>query len=250
MSRAFCRSRRTRPLIPLVLALASIHAAAPARAATHQKQVLAVYSARPDADIARIGDRELPRILEQNLQETVDYYSEFLDVARFQDLEYEAAFRDFLLRKYKGQRFDLIIAMSPAVADFFGAHRSELFPQAPIVFFETAPVFTRPPNSTGIIAEPSFSGTIDLARTLQPDLQHVFVVTGREQEKESIATERMVRGQLRTMEPQLTVTYLSGLATSDLEARLAALPRHSIVLYVSVNRDATGEFFNPLQYTN
>ena len=49
-----------------------------------QKQVLVVYSTRRDAQIVAIGERELPRILEQGLGR-LDYYSEYIDDARFSD---------------------------------------------------------------------------------------------------------------------------------------------------------------------
>ena len=80
---------------------------------TRQHQVLVLYSARRDSQIAKVGDRELPRILERDLPHSIDYYSEFMDVPRFQDSEYRRAFRDYLLLKYKGHHFDLIVAMSP-----------------------------------------------------------------------------------------------------------------------------------------
>jgi signal transduction histidine kinase len=173
-----------------------------------------------------------------------------MDVPRFPDAEYEEAFRDFLLRKYKGQRFDVIVAMAPRVMEFLVSNRGDLFREAPIVFFQTSAAFARPANSTGVMSVPDFSGTIHLARTLQPELQHVFVVIGAGAERESTANEGMVRAQLASLDSQLTVSYLSGLGNRDLEARVATLPAHSMVLYVSVNRDATGQYFNPLNYTS
>jgi signal transduction histidine kinase len=248
MTAACYRRQCVRRFLPVVL-LASIAGTSEAVHASHrQKQVLVLYSSRRDSHIAKVGDRELPRILESTLKQTVDYYSEFMDVPRFQDDEYDRAFRDYLALKYKGQRFDVIIAMSPSILEFLVRHHSELVHETPIVFFQTSSVFLRPANSTGIIAEPSFSGTIDLARKLQPDLQHVFVVIGGGKEWEGIASERMVRQQLAPLESQFTVTYLSGVATTDLEKHLSALPAHSIVFYIAVNRDATGQYFNSLQY--
>jgi signal transduction histidine kinase len=248
MTPAICRRQCVRRFLPVVL-LASMAGTSEAVHASHrQKQVLVLYSSRRDSQIAKVGDRELPRILESTLKQTVDYYSEFMDVPRFQDPEYDRAFRDYLALKYKGQRFDVIIAMSPSILEFLVRHRSELVRETPMVFFQTSSVFLRPANSTGIIAEPSFSGTIAFAHTLQPDLEHVFVVTGRNPEMEGIASESMVRRQLAPLESQFTVTYFSGLATRELEKQLSSLPKHSIVLYVTVSRDATGEYFNPLQY--
>ena len=53
-----------------------------ARAADRQKQVLVLYSTRRDAQIAVVGDRELPRILEKGLPQGLDYYSEYIDRTR------------------------------------------------------------------------------------------------------------------------------------------------------------------------
>src|SRR5262245_5098359 len=96
--------------------------------AAGQKAVLVVYSTRRDAQIAAVGDRDLPRILERNLTQGVDYYSEFIDQARFASAEYRAAFRDFLRLKYSDHPFDLLIAMDGAAIEFLDATRTELFP--------------------------------------------------------------------------------------------------------------------------
>ena len=63
-----------------------------------------------------IGERELPRILEQGLGR-LDYYSEYIDQARFSDQAYQQAFRDFLLLKYQNVRFDAVIAVQDAALE-------------------------------------------------------------------------------------------------------------------------------------
>src|SRR5262249_41334999 len=104
--------RSIRQLLPVVLALTEISASRPIHSVDRQKQVLVLYSARRDAQIAILSNRTLPQIIEAGLEQGLDYYSEYLDMPRFQSSEYEAGFRDFLLLKYKGHRFDLIIATS------------------------------------------------------------------------------------------------------------------------------------------
>ena len=54
-----------------------------------QKDVLVLYSTRRDAQIAVVGDRDMPRILEQGLPEGLDYYSEHIEQSRFPDESYE-----------------------------------------------------------------------------------------------------------------------------------------------------------------
>jgi signal transduction histidine kinase len=54
--------------------------------------------------------------------------------------------------------------------------------------------------------------------------------------------------QLQSFEPRLSITYLSGLVSKDLEARLATLPAHSIVYYLTVYQDGAGDIFSPSEY--
>lgn len=211
-----------------------------------QRQVLVLYAARRDAQIVAVGEREIPRILDSGLSEGLDYYSEYIDRARFPQPSYQTAFRDFLRSKYAGKRFDVVIAMQDLALDFLRDNQADLFPDTPIVFFASSPGTARLPNATGLVAAVNFSSTLDLIGQLQPDVRDVFVVSGTEAGDREY--EGFARQQFRSFEPRFHFTYLSGLPTRDLEKRLAALPDHSAIYYLIVNRDATGEYFHPLEY--
>ena len=215
-------------------------------AAGVQKKVLVLYSTRRDAQISVVGDREMPRILDQGLTEGLDFYSEYIDQARFIDPGYETAFRDFLRLKYGGQRFDLVIAIQNTAIQLFDTYGPELFPDTPMVFFTDSGAVRRTPNSTGVVIELDLRGTLVFAEALQPDLRQVFVVSGTAPGDKDY--ESRAREQFRSFEPRLAFTYLSGLTTKDLEGRLAALPEHSAVFYVLVDRDGAGENFHPIEY--
>jgi hypothetical protein len=53
--------------------LAWLSPSVPAWAADHQARALVLYSTRPDAQIAIVGERDLPRILDDGLDGGVDY---------------------------------------------------------------------------------------------------------------------------------------------------------------------------------
>jgi hypothetical protein len=85
---------RTYPLIAPGLAAALAFALVLVDAASakmREKQVLVLYAARRDAQIAVVADRELPRILEESFARRVDYYSEFIDQSRFPSDDFAAA---------------------------------------------------------------------------------------------------------------------------------------------------------------
>jgi hypothetical protein len=62
--------------------------------------------------------------------------------------------------KYQDQRFDLIIAMDDWALEFMGAHRKEVSPDTPVVFFASSQSSQRIPNSAGVIGERNFSRTL------------------------------------------------------------------------------------------
>jgi signal transduction histidine kinase len=214
----------------------------PGSAVQRQKSVLVVYETRRDAQIVTVGDRELPRILESGLPAGVDFYSEFLDYARFAQTDYQTAFRDFLESKFRGRRFDLVIAMGETSLNFLVNYRDSLFAGTPVLYFNSRPT-PQYPNTTGVISAASLSGTVELALQLQPETQNVFVVSSAIPELTDTA-----RQQLRQFESRLQVTFLTGLRTTELEARLKSLPARSIVYYLVVDRDGAGEIFHPLDY--
>jgi signal transduction histidine kinase len=216
-------------------------------AAAGTKRVLVLYSTSHDAPMAIAGDGALPRILEQGVEEDVTYYSEYIDQGRFPDAGYLPAFSDFLRVKYKGQRFDLVIAIQAGAVDFVNQRRNELFPDTSVVFLSLSPLTQRLLNSTGVIANLDLASTLALAVALQPDIRHVFVVSGAGVPGRTY--ERQTRVQLQPFESKLTITYLSGLITKDLEARLATLPDHSIVYYLVVYQDGAGRTFGPRAYS-
>jgi len=229
----------------LVVVFATLGWADGAGAADTQKRVLVLSSTRRDVPISMVAERELPRLLGAGLEEELDYYSEYIDVPRFSEASYPAAFRDFLRLKYNDQHFDVVVAMGDVAFELLRTYRRELFADAPVVFFVNQPVKAFP-NSTGVIVELKFGRTLELAAELQPDLRNVFVVSGASSRDKLF--EDMTRTQLQQYASHLNITYISGLTTANLEARLSSLPAHSIVYYLLVYQDGTGANFQPMVY--
>jgi len=237
------RARTTLGSIGLVCVLATL--TPDLRADERQRQVLVVYSARRDAQVASIGERDLPRLLDNGLNGLLDYYSEFIDPGRFSDSAYQTALARFLNQKYAGHRFDLIVAVGDSATSFVAAHRDDFAGAPPIVFYGTSRAAKRPANATGVIGELDLKGTVTLAAALDPGLRHVYVVSGGDPGDKSL--ESLARRQLAGL-PAIELVYLSALPTAQLEQTLAHLPVHSMVFYLVVDKDGTGQYFHPLQY--
>src|SRR3954454_10616086 len=235
-------------LLAVLIVLAPFALAAAAYAQTGQKRVLVLYSTRRDGQFSIIGQRELPRILDVGPSPNLDYYAEFIDLARSFEPGYRTTFRDFLRKKYQGVRFDLVIAMQDSAVGLVNDDGGEaLFPEIAVVLLTNIPVRRFRPNSTGLILDRNFAATVTFVRQLQPEVQQVFIITGASATDKEY--ENAVRQQLQTLSGSgLTFNYLSGLATADLEARLSRMPERSAAYYVIVSSDPAGRRPHPLNY--
>src|SRR5690348_16703388 len=190
-------------VISLLLANSVFETVAVAR---QQKDVLVLYSGRRDSQIVTVGDRDLPAIIERGLGDRLDYYSEFLDQARVSQLEYQAAFSEFLKIKYQGHHFDLLVAMGESPLRFLNARRPQIFGDVPIVFFSDR-IVERPSNATGILAEVNFADTVSLATALQPGARDVYVISGASPNEDRLL--EIAKTQFRTFEPTIVFHYLT-----------------------------------------
>src|SRR4051812_44574474 len=138
-----------------------------------QRQVLVVYSTRRDAQVALVGERDLPRIIEDGVGGRLDYYAEFIDPGRFSDPAYQEALSTFLRKKYEDHHFELVVTVGGPATAFAGSPREIFAGAAPVVFYGNSKALPRPGNATGVIGELDFAGTVSLAATLDPMLQHV-----------------------------------------------------------------------------
>jgi PAS domain S-box-containing protein len=233
-------------LLALVVYLSAFGSGDDAAAQGSQKRVLVLHSARREAQLTVTLESRLPSLLESGLPEGLDYYSEYIDQARFQREEYPNAFRDFLQQKYQGQHIDAIIPVGNGAIEFLSRNRETLFAGTPIVFYTTVPPSRPMANSTGIVNVLRFDRSVDLALTLQPDLRHLFVVSGAAPADQRAV--RQARAEFGRFEGRLQITYLSGLVSGDLEARLRALPPRSAVFFTLVSQDGRGERLQTTEY--
>jgi hypothetical protein len=131
------------------------------RAQDRQKSVLSLYSVQKDSPMATEFDPTLERVLHDRVPGGVDYYAEFMDLARFSEPSYQEAERTFLLSKFKGRKFDVITPRS-------ARHR---FSEAESTFWRCARrVHERRPGSTA--QPPGSSGRLRFKDVIDTALAH------------------------------------------------------------------------------
>ena len=199
------------------------------------KRVLLVYR-----DEMRFpAEQSVDRGIRSRLGNTSDIqiYSEHLDESLFPDGSFQAKQRAWYRLKYRDRRIDLIIAV--------GLVPPEIVPNTPAVFcsIEPAALPDRPPNMTGIWLSPDFRGTLEEARRLQPDAHRVVVISGTTHwDRQFEAHLQKEAGQIGR---DLEYNYWDDLSVDEVRRQLSKLPKNTIVLYLSIQHDATGRAFIP-----
>jgi PAS domain S-box-containing protein len=175
----------------------------------------------------------------------LEFFTEYLDLVRFPQADHELRMAEYLREKYAKTRFDLVFAVGPEALNFKVKYRDALALEAPLVFAgvrdESLRAVKLPANAAGVASRFDPLTTLELALRLQPDTQHVAVVTGASDFDKR--WEEVARDKFRSRGEHLQMIYLSGLPIDELLRAVAQLPPHSVVIYLSVLEDRAGARF-------
>ena len=163
-----------------------------------------------------------------------ELYSEYLDTTRFPGEHQAELLHDYLRAKYAGQKIDVVIATPDPALDFLLRHRTDLFPNSPIVFVAVrrppVEILTTNPGITGIIRANTYRKTVDLALKLHPGTKELVLVSGTPERDKRFET--VARQELAGYENRIRITYLTDLPVDELMNRVKELPPDSIILYI------------------
>ena len=163
-------------------------------------------------------------------------YREFVDLDFGQPVD-RRIFADYLRAKYSSVGIDAVVALSDEAVRFVAEHRDAIG-DVPMVFTTAdRAAIDLMPKSSSVVLPLVPSRTVELALLLQPDAEHVFVVSDA-----AIADDLglpPLRELMHGYAGRLEVEYLLGLNPDDLLERVARLPAHSFVLYAPTDRGST-----------
>ena len=214
-----------------------------------QTGVLLLSSEDPDLpDVAAMIEQAETHILDGS-DKPVHFAFEYFDrSSSFADPSRTQATASYLLDKYRGQTFDLVIAINEETVALAEQVRGKLFPDAALLFFVVNPrdpsSWIKPkPGRTGVIRKVNSLLTLQLALRQNPGTSHVIVVSGSsDAEKLDL---QLAREQFGEYEKNLEFEYLTDLGFSDLGPRLAQVPPDSVILFLDFITDSHGEQFIP-----
>ncbi|MDH6275298.1 hypothetical protein M2311_005398, partial [Rhizobium leguminosarum] len=208
--------------------------------------VLYPYDERIAATTAA-GEALRSRLLEAT-NGKIDLFSEFLDLSRFPEGDHVARMARYLGEKYAVRRPDVVVAVGSESASFIVANHGTIAPGAKIVAAgfgtATAEKIDLPDDVIGAFTTFDILKTAEMARSLQPDARHLYIVGG---------SSDFDRGWLATARTDLkqfsksydTTTYLEDLTIDEFVERVSRVPPDSIILALTIFKDRAGRNFIP-----
>jgi signal transduction histidine kinase len=233
--------------VALVGSIALAGLASPLRAVEPETRVLILNATDPYLPAYRVIDAAMRETLAKDTTRHFAYFSETLDAQRFDWKQYEPEFLALLAKKYKGLPIDVVVPVTQPALDFVNDHGKALWPEARIVFhgisarsLENA---TLPPQTTGVVTREDVSGTLDLARGLQPNAHRILIIAGVSELDQHLVnvTRKVLTRRAQTTE----VEFLLGLSQSELVERIKREAADTIVLYLTEFRDRGGRPYTP-----
>jgi len=211
------------------------------------KRVLLLHDYGQEAAGRGILDQNFQAVLRSAPRGTIEFYSETLELYRFPGESHDSLMHDYLRRKYSGIKIDVIVVVFDGPLDFVLRYRDDLFPGVPIVYLtlKRPNPEARPPGTTGLWEGPRVRDSLEMALRLQPNTEHVYVITGRLNDKSFDANEALE--PLKQFESRVAFHYLNDLPVDELIAKVKNLPEHSIVLCPQQNIGVGGRSIPPFE---
>ena len=200
--------------------LAAVAASKPA------KKVLLLYSYQSMLPGNLEWDAGIRSALKGTTSEPIEFYTEFLDLARFPENSYLQNLINLLQNKYAGRKIDLLIPVRDPAFQFLLAHGNSIFPGVPIVFCAAEMPQVQSPkrlgNTTGVTFWIDIKGTLAAALKLHPQTRQVAVVGGTA--KPDRVFQQVAQEALRQYEGQIEVISLIDLPLTEILQRVESCP--------------------------
>jgi PAS domain S-box-containing protein len=215
----------------------------------HGQRVLVLHSDERLLPANIVVDEAIRATFAVGTKNRMEFYSEFLDVARFPGEEHQERLVDFFRDKYRARPPDLVIAVSGGALVFLMNHRADFFSAVPIVYCSV----TGDPHPDHIsdarIAEVTVPDvvvpTLEMMLRLHPDTRQVAVVSGSGARDRQLAD--VYRQKMTTFGNGMAFTWLTNLSMEELRGELSRVADHTVVVYLTMFQDAAGKTFAPRQ---
>ncbi len=214
------------------------------------KRVLVLYGEGKALPAHELTDQGLRAAFRSSQLFDVQLYPEYLDDSRFGGAGHARTVADYLRRRYAGIKIDAIITVLPPALELLTNEEGTLFPGIPIVAGQiprvTAEKLERSPLRrliTAVVTGDNSARLLNTALRLRPGTKNIALVAGAT--PMDLWSEQVFRKALEPHLEKLELIDLTNLPMQEILARVASLPKNTIVLFTSLFQDGEGRSFVP-----
>lgn len=170
-------------------------------------------------------------------------YMEYMDTKRHDSADLFPILFELYKKKYMADKLDVVIASDNNALSFLRRYRDCTFPGTPVVFCGVNHFNDRMLDGfdkvTGVVEEPSFRETMELALTLFPGTKKIYGIGGSaETATANLAGIRQVVKDAGMIDAYVE---LHNLTMAAYKTELQKISKDSILLYVGLYRDVQGK---------
>ena len=237
----------------LALCLLSLTAASPSlcadkskAAGAGHKRALILYAYNNNVPTLQQIAAGIGTITKNSHLRSADFVHEYLDILPPKFPEHRSKLGDFLLQKYAGQQFDLIVTYTTEALSFLLKEGKDLSPGSPCIAL-FAEIKKENGHSERRVTyyplELDSRGTLERGLELFPNTRKVLFVSG------TAAPDMLLESQARTefasWQGKLEFEYTSQRSVEELMKYVVQLPPHTLIIFSNVASDITGKSFVP-----
>ena len=213
---------------------------------SEHKTILILYSFGHVYPATAKWDHSLRSVLDTQQDLNININTEYLDLSRYNELDYIQMMVDIFRYKYSSSQPDLIITVFEPAFEFVIKYGEELFPRVPIVFGGIERLFAENqnlnPNITGVYqGANAYKETLELALNLHPNTRQVVVVAGAGLLEQSWLLP--AQKTFQQYEDRIDITYLEGLSIDEIQNKVEKLSTNTLVLFFPVLEDYAGKTY-------
>ena len=213
------------------------------------KRVLILAGHAKNMPAVKLAEKGIQQVFQANNDYRIKLDIEYLDLYRFTSNHYKQEIVDLLRHKYGDGKIDVVITILTAALRFMLDYGDEIFPGIPTVFTVVTESNLKglnlPGNVTGISYKIDIQGTLEAALKLQPNTKHVVLIGGISKTVGAIVEK--AKKIFQSYKNNLQFTYLTDHSMDQILEQVARLPEDTVIFFVTIYRDKTGNVFIPLE---
>jgi two-component system cell cycle sensor histidine kinase/response regulator CckA len=172
----------------------------------------------------------------------LDVPIEFLDAKRGPGEKCLARMQDFLIDKYRGKKFDLIVAFDNPAMAMLTRYRHELFPDVPVVFAGINDIehfkLDGRRGITGVAETQDIKKTLELALSLHPRTKQILVIN--DYTVSGLAVRRDLEPLVQAYADRVKISFIPPSTFEEAKIQISSLPGDALVLIESFATDRLG----------